>query len=165
MNPNFPWNSKADRKPGVTPHTRSCKPSFDMARETLLVGVSNGQRRWGPKKGVAEPNETRIHCALREFREEVSSESHIWDLEPLVAHNLGNLSWVDVGTKPNSLFEVGPDELMPVFLRHWKPISSELFIAAWKTAEEIRHIVNPLSGGAVITHKEIIRELDRRGRP
>jgi hypothetical protein len=95
----------------------------------------------------------------------VSSESHIWDLEPLVAHILGNLSWVDVGTKPNSLFEVGPDELMPVFLRHWKPISSELFIAAWKTAEEIRHIVNPLSGGAVITHKEIIRELDRRGRP
>ena len=138
-----------------------------MARETLLVGVSNGQRRWGPKKGVAEPNETRIHCALREFREEVSSESHIWDLEPLVAHNLGNLSWVDVGTKPNSLFaiEVGPDELMPVTLSHWKPITSELFIAAWKTAEEIRHIVNPLSGGAVIKHQEIIRELDRRGRP
>jgi hypothetical protein len=97
----------------------------------------------------------------------VSSEDHIWDLEPLVAPDLGNLSWVDVGTKPNSLFaiEVGPDELMPVTLRHWKPITSELFIAAWNTAEEIRHIVNPLSGGAVIKHQEIIRELDRGGRP
>jgi hypothetical protein len=164
LNPN--WNSKGDRKQGITPV--GWQAFLDMARQTLLVGVlPHAQRRWGPPKGVGEPNETRLHCALGEFREEVSSEEHVWDLESLVAPDLGNLSWLDVGTKPNSLFsiQVGPDQLMPVTLRHWKPKTSELSIAAWKTAEEIRHIVNPLSGGAVITHKEIIRELDRRGRP
>merc|ERR1711957_602749 len=86
-----------------------------------------------------------------------------FDLEPLLAPDLSNLMWVDVGHfKPNSLFAIviGPDELMPVTMRTWKPKTSELFLCAWKTAQEIRHILR--SGGHIIKHTEILRELDKR---
>lgn len=195
LNEQHSWNKAGQRKPGISPDdwqaflllaNQTLAPHPDKllrAQLSILQSEMNSctvrliltprstitaeARRWGPPKGRGDPHEERLQCALREFREEASSDNSTFDLEPLLAPDLSNLAWVDLGGgKPNSLFaiEVGANELMPIAMRSWKPNTSELFLCAWKTASEIRDIVNPAVGaGAVIKHKEIIRELSRRG--
>ena len=191
LNERHSWNTPGQQKPGITPD--DWQAFLLLAKQTLAphpdrpvqvqIKVETGScavrliltprstirteaRRWGPPKGRCDPNEERLRCALREFREEASSENCTFDLEPLLMPDLSNLTRVDLGGgKPNSLFaiEVGPDELMPRAMRSWKPKTSELFLCAWKTAAEIKEILNPKMGGAIIKHKEILRELAQRG--
>ena len=193
LNERHNWNKAGQVKPGITPEDwqaflllahKSLAPDSDRPLHAQLAlhsetgscavqliltprsTIRAEARRWGPPKGRSEPNEERLHCALREFREEASSQNSTFELEQFLAPDLSNLTWVDLGGgKPNSLFaiEIGADDLMPVTMRSWTPKTSELFLCAWKTAAEIKEVVNPKIGGAVIKHKEILRELEHRG--